>query len=116
MAKAYFEKLCQLVEDLTIEKEVTADLKVKHFFSGAALYANNAICASWSPVGLAFKLAEAEATKLIGEGVAKPLRYFDKGNAKRGYVLFENPETEPSIAWKKYLFMSIKQTQNERTS
>ena len=57
VAKAYFEKLCQLVEELEIEKQVGVELKAKHFFSGAALYANNATCASWTPPNFTLTLA-----------------------------------------------------------
>ena len=116
MARAYFEKLSQLVEELEIRNQVTVDLKTRHFFSGAALYANNTICASWSPVGLAFKLVDVEAENLIKEGKAKPLRYFAKGKIKKGYVLFENPEIKPNSNWNDYLLSAIKQSQNERTS
>jgi len=47
MAKVYFERLSQLISDLKIESEVSGDLEIKHFFSGAALYVNKVICASW---------------------------------------------------------------------
>ena len=115
MAKAYFEKLSQLVEELEIENQVAVDLMVKHFFSGAALYANGIICASWSPAGLAFKLTDAEVANLIEEGIAKPLKYFNKGNTKKGYALFENPETKPGIKWKEHILNAIKLSQNEPT-
>lgn len=82
MAKVYFEKLSALLEELQIEQEVTKPMEVKYFFSGAALYINKTICASWSPAGLAFKLEEQEASKLIKSGKAIPLKYFPKGHVK----------------------------------
>jgi len=39
MAKEYFEKLSDLVNRLNIEEEVSLSVELKHFFSGAALYA-----------------------------------------------------------------------------
>lgn len=109
MAKVYLEKLSQLISDLEIEDEVAVQLEAKHFFSGAALYANEAICVSWSPAGLAFKLSEAEVTKLIASGKAKPLKYFEKGHVKKGYAVFENPEAENKSMWKKYFLKALRQ-------
>jgi hypothetical protein len=107
MAKKYLEKLTQLIVDLEIEDETDAELEIRHFFSGAALYANKVICASWTPAGLAFKLPQAEVTRLIASEEAKPLRYFAKGNIKKGYVMFENPEQENVGVWRKYLVNAI---------
>ena len=88
MAKEYFEKLSGLILRLNVEKEVDCRIEVKHLFTGAALYVNRDICASWSPVGLAFKLPEKEVARLISSGKAKPLKYFPKGHVKKGYALF----------------------------
>ena len=109
MAKEYFEKLSKLLEEINIKKEVPFKMEVKHFFSGAALYVNKTICASWSPVGLAFKLPDQEVNKLINSGEAKPLKYFPKGHVKKGYALFENPGDKEPSQWKKYFITSTKQ-------
>ncbi|QDT98222.1 TfoX/Sxy family protein [Gimesia aquarii] len=109
MAKEYFNKLSDLITKLKIEDEVTYSLEVKHFFSGAALYADGTICASWSPMGLAFKLPEQEAEDLIAEGKAKPLKYFAKGRTKKGYALFEDPESCEAVTWKKYFLKAAQQ-------
>ena len=109
MAKVYFEKLSLLIQDIDFENETNAELEIKHFFSGAALYADQTICVSWSPSGLAFKLAESEVRKLISSGKAKPLKYFEKGNVKKGYALFENPETSNKSCWKNYFMKAIGQ-------
>ena len=109
MAKIYFEKLTRLMTDLEIEKQVDTQLEVKHFFSGAALYANEVICISWSPAGLAFKLPESEVVELISSGKARPLRYFAKGHVKKGYVVFENPDMESNSQWEEYFLRAIKQ-------
>lgn len=109
MAKVYFEKLAQLISDLEIQSKVSAELETKHFFSGAALYANKVICASWSPAGLAFKLPETEVKKLISSGEAAPLKYFENGHIKEGYALFENPENSKKYRWKSYFLMAVVQ-------
>ncbi len=109
MAKVYFEKLSALLEELQIENEITNSMEVKHFFSGAALYVNKTICASWSPAGLAFKLEEQEANKLIKNGTAIPLKYFPKGHVKNGYALFEDPGKKKVSYWRKYFIKSAQQ-------
>jgi len=108
MAKEYLEKLSNIVKELKLEEEVSLPMEVKHFFSGAALYINSTIAASWSPAGLAFKFPGYEAETLISKGEAKPLKYFAKGHVKKGYALFENPEKEKSSKWKKYFLRAAK--------
>ena len=110
MAKAYLEKLNQLIEDLNIEQELKLPMELKHFFSGAALYINGKICVSWSPVGLAFKLSDQEVAGLISRGSAKPLRYFPNGYIKKGYALFENPDNNKTRQWKKYFMKAARLT------
>ncbi len=109
MAKAYFEKLTKLIDELNLENEIGLGLEVKHFFSGAALYADGTICASWSPVGLAFKLPDQEVESLISQGIAKPLKYFPNGHIKKGYALFENPDDKEADQWKKYFVKAAQQ-------
>ena len=108
MAKEYLEKLAGLILRLKIEKEVDYRIEVNHLFAGVALYANKAICASWSPVGLAFKLPEKEVASLISSGKAKPLKYFSKGHVKNGYALFESPEKSKPSRWKAYFVKAMK--------
>ena len=70
---------------------------------------NKTICASWSPVGLAFKLNEQEVNRLIKNGKAIPLKYFPKGHVKKGYALFEEPHANKANHWKKYFIKSFQQ-------
>lgn len=109
MAKAYFDKLTRLVADLELAQAAALDLETRHFFSGAALYANASICASWSPVGLAFKLSKPEVAALITSGKAKPLQYFDKGPIKKDYALFADPQSLTTDSCKQYFLKAIDQ-------
>jgi len=109
MAKIYYEKLSSLVAKLDIKNEITGSMEVKHFFSGAVLYVKQIICASWSPVGLAFKLSEQEVEKLISNGKAIPLKYFPKGHIKKGYALFSKPDELKLKQCKKYFIASATQ-------
>jgi TfoX/Sxy family transcriptional regulator of competence genes len=61
-------------------------LETKHFFSGAALYANGKICATLSPAGFALKLPPDKRQSLIQEGEGKEFRFFPNGPIKREYV------------------------------
>ncbi len=58
----------------------------KHFFGGAAAYAQGKIFMTLTPVGLALKLPEAARERLIALG-AQPLRYFPTGPIKKDYVV-----------------------------
>lgn len=114
MARQYFVKLTGLLSELDLGDELTAQLTVKHYFNGAAVYADQSICASWSPVGLAFRLPATESRELIAGGQAKPLKYFAKSPIKKGYVLFDNPESKPQAALKDYFLRAAEQALSTR--
>lgn len=97
MAEPYRERLATMLREARPSKGPGVRLECKHFFSGAALYANGTICASLTPVGFAAKLSEETRPALLRERRAKPLRYFRKGPIKKEYVLL-SPATasEPS--------------------
>lgn len=115
MAKEYWEKLSRLVEELNLEAEMALAFQTRHFFSGAAIYINGTMCASWSPVGLAFRLPEAEVVKLIRSGRARPLQYFPNGRVKKGYALFEAPDLREQDQWKKYFIEAARLVANGST-
>jgi len=75
-------------------------LEVKHFFSGAAVYFEGRIVASFSPSGLAFKLGVSRSESLIAAGEAEPLKYFEKGHVKPGYALFTQPDLHVKEKWR----------------
>ena len=106
MAKIFLEKLNALITAANIKHE-SHNLEIKHFFSGAALYSNGAICASLSPMGIGFKLGDTESENLIKIGAAVPLKYFPKGHIKKGYALFENPDLSDIDKWKSLLHKSV---------
>ena len=84
MAEPYFSQLKQILEALNI---LEATLECKHFFSGAAMYANGNICASLGPAGFAVKLPENLRHGLIDEGKGEKFRFFPNGPVKHEYVL-----------------------------
>jgi len=104
MAHPYLEQLQSLVRT---ELRGDAELTCKHFFSGAALYANGKICASLSPAGLAFKLGKKRSEELIASQVAVPLCYFEGAPTKSNYVLFSDPDELTSSSICAYFSESI---------
>jgi hypothetical protein len=78
----------------------------KHFFSGAAAYANGRIFMTLTSVGLALKLPLASQTVLIGKG-AKPLRYFPTGPVKKDYVVVPKPMASDADALAPWVAESV---------
>jgi TfoX/Sxy family transcriptional regulator of competence genes len=66
------------------------EIQCKHFFGGAAAYADGRIFMTLTTVGLALKLPEESRMALMDRG-ATPLRYFPKGPIKRDYVVVLEP-------------------------
>jgi TfoX/Sxy family transcriptional regulator of competence genes len=87
MAKEYLEQLSVIIKQATARRFKDVNLECKHFFSGAAVYADGRICISLTPVGFAIKLPEASREQLLKEKGVKPLRYFPKGPIKKDYVV-----------------------------
>ena len=107
MAKEYLEKLSAFIEKATFDYAKNTRLECKHFFSGAALYADERICVSLTPVGLAIKLPEKTKDKLLKTKKAIPMRYFEKGSVKKDYVLFPGAVAKSNKALHKYVMESI---------
>jgi len=87
MAKGYLQKLAELLNRATAGKFKNVDLECKHFFSGAAVYANGSICITLTPVGFAVKLPEESRNALMRDKGAEQLRYFPEGPIKKDYVV-----------------------------
>ena len=115
MAKKYLEKLSSLIKKDSANQLKSIKLECKHFFSGAALYANGKICATLTPKGFAIKLPENIRKKLLKEKKAKKLRYFPKAPIKKGYVVLSKELTDDLKILRYYIKMSIKNITKERT-
>lgn len=75
------------MKQATARRFKDVNLEYKHFFSGAAVYANGRICISLTPAGFAIKLPEKSREVLLKEKGTKSLRYFPKGPIKKDYVV-----------------------------
>lgn len=88
MVKKYLDPLSELMKKIDSTKFKNIDLKCKHFFSGAAVFANGKICITLTPSGLAMKLPEKHRNQLLKNKDAKPLHYFPGSPIKKEYVVF----------------------------
>ena len=87
MTKEYLDKLSDLINKIYPTKPKNVELIIKHFFNGAAVYANGKICITLTPVGFAIKLPIEYRNKLLKEKDVKALRYFPKAPIKKEYVV-----------------------------
>ena len=99
MAQEYFDRLSGLINEVTPSMSISADLEIKHFFSGAAVYANGRICISLTPAGLAVKLPESLRNDLLKEKGTSRLRYFPKAPIKKDYVVLSKTILKNSDVW-----------------
>ena len=85
MAEPYLTRLWQIVGELGPLQVGGLTIEAKHFFSGAALYANGMIFASLSSAGFAVKLPAETKARLIEQGRGTEFRFFASGPIKREY-------------------------------
>lgn len=79
-----------MLDGAALELDRDLAIECKHFFSGAAAYANGRIFMTLTPAGLALKLPQRARARLLASGGAQ-LRYFPDGPIKKDYVVV--PET-----------------------
>ncbi len=85
MVESYRQTLQSMLTRLALNAPEVA-ITCKHFFGGAAGYADGRIFVSLTPSGLALKLSAELRQRLIDRG-AKPLKYFADGPIKKDYVV-----------------------------
>ena len=107
MAREYLQQLTDYIDQLCEERYDNIELKCRHFFSGAALYANNRICITLTPVGLGLKLPPQTREELLSSKLAITLKYFPKGPIKRDYVLFPDGVNTKHGLVDRYIWKSI---------
>ena len=107
MAQKYLQRLTALMEQVTSSGFEDVKLECKHFFSGAALYADGRICLSLTSVGFAVKLPEESRNTLMNERGAKRLRYFPKGPIKKEYVVLPQVMLENKKTLRRWVTASI---------
>ena len=108
MAEPHLTVLTQIIDNLGIHEDGGATLEAKHFFSGAALYANGKIVASLSPAGFALKLPPDIRNRLINEGAGTEFRFFASGPVKREYVALSDSAFADDDSVRQLLKLAIK--------
>ncbi len=82
-------------------------LESKHFFNGAALYANGIICTLLNPAGFALKLPADMRRSLIEENNGAEFRFFAKGPIKREYVALSESIIRDDVALRELIGTSV---------
>jgi len=106
MVAEHLTSLRSLLDRAVSRHELGIEFECKHFFSGAAAYANGRIFMTLTSVGLALKLPLASQAVLIGKG-AKPLRYFPTGPVKKDYVVVPKPMASDADALAPWVAESV---------
>ncbi|MFV1963106.1 MAG: hypothetical protein ACC658_14885 [Acidimicrobiia bacterium] len=88
IAEPYLTDLKRLADQWMEADDRVGVLECRHFFSGAAVYRDDKIVSTLTPVGLAFKVPAEVHDELLDSGLATPLRYFPNAPVKKNYVLF----------------------------
>ena len=107
MVQVYVEQLTDLMKQAASRKHRDVRLKIKHFFSGAAVYANGAICITLTPVGFALKLPPERRTTLLEKHGATPLRYFPNAPIKKEYAVLPANIIDDQEALRSWVAASI---------
>ena len=107
MAEPYLKNLMIKIEILDINYDEGVVFECKHFFSGAALYANGNICATLTPVGFGIKLPTESVTNVIDTGDGKELRYFENSPIKKEYVVLSQTVIDDPDRLKNLIRQSI---------
>lgn len=87
MVKKYLEDLSKIINRVTGTAFKKFKITNKHFFSGAASYADGKIFSIFGPKGLAIKLPKKSHDRLLKEIGTKSLQVFPKGPIKKEYVI-----------------------------
>ena len=108
MAEPYLQRLTTILREARPTKPRGVQLECRHFFSGAALYADGAICASLTPAGFAVKLSDDSRAALLRERRGRPLRYFEGGPIKKDYLVLSGSIVSDPVAIRTLLQESIR--------
>ena len=90
MARIYLGRLKTLFQKMELSGLDNMNLEFKHFFSGAAVYADGKICMTLTPVGFAIKLSKPDIDSLLKSKGNKRLRYSPNSPVKKDYVLLSD--------------------------
>ena len=107
MVEAHLQTLTSLLDGAAAHLDSAVAVECKHFFSGAAAYADGRIFMTLTPVGLALKLPEGARTALLDQG-ATPLQYFPKAPIKKDYVVLPDALVDDADALARWIAQSAR--------
>lgn len=107
MSEPYLSKLTQIINRLSISDSDNVTILAKHFFSGAALYANGTICVLFSPMGFAIKVPANRREILLAEGKGSIFRFFPNGPIKHEYIRLSDHIIQQDDTLGEFLYSSI---------
>ena len=107
MAKEYLEQLSTIMNRVTARRFSNVKFECKHFFSGAAVYADGRICISLTPAGFAIKLPENQRNILLQKKGTKCLRYFPKAPIKKDYVLLPDSMLKDTKTLRRWVKLTV---------
>src|SRR6266508_3779296 len=107
MSRSHLDALRSLLEGVTPDLASRSSIECKHFFSGAAAYANGRIFMTLTTVGRALKLPEESRAALTKRG-AQPPRYFAKAPVKKDYVILPQTLAKDDVALASWIKESIR--------
>ena len=108
MAQPYFDQLTARLRESNPPRTRGVVLECRHFFSGAALFANGKIFASLTPAGFAIKLPEQSRSDLLRMRSGRRLRYFKGGPIKKEYVVLSRGMAADHEAVRELLRIAIR--------
>lgn len=108
MAIKYLNQLRSLFQKVELAGNDSVQLEFKHFFSGAAVYANGKICVTLTPVGFALNLSKSDIDSLLESKENKRLRYFPKSPVKKDYVVISDNILNDAKSLRSLIRTSIK--------
>ncbi len=106
MAQPYLDDLTALLARVPQAGATAPEIACKHFFSGAAAYADGVIFMTLTPAGLALKLCEADCAALLEQG-ARPLQYFPNAPVKKDYVVLADEMRDDPAALAPWVSRSL---------
>jgi TfoX/Sxy family transcriptional regulator of competence genes len=107
MVASTVKALSQLLTAAASRLEGDIAIQCKHFFSGAAAYANGRIFMTMTTVGTALKLPRESHAELIRRG-ARPLRYFPQGPVKKDYLVLPDSLVDDADALARWIVKSAR--------
>ncbi len=107
LVEDYFCQLPELLDRVGPACPSGVTIAVRHFFGGAAAYADKRIFMSLTKAGLALKLPPEDRLRLFRSGDGRKLRYFPNAPVKKQYALVSNDIVNDSSKIKSLIEKSI---------